>query len=93
MPNLPDRFRLGKTLATPAALACCEQHGISPQSLLRRHVQGDWGGLCVEDQRANEVALQCGGRLMSSYQLAGDRVWVITEADRSATTLLLPDEY
>lgn len=89
----PDRFPLGQTLATPAALACCERHGISPRTLLRRHGQGDWGGLTVEDQRANEVALESGGRLMSSYQLGQDRVWVISEADRSATTLLLPAEY
>jgi hypothetical protein len=93
MPSLPNRFPLGRTLSTPAALACCERHGISPQSLLCRHGQGDWGGLCVEDQRANEVALQSGGRLMSSYQLGPDRIWIITEADRSATTLLLPEEY
>lgn len=93
MSSPPDRFPLGQTLATPAALACCERHGIAPRTLLRRHGQGDWGGLCVEDQRTNELALASGGRLMSSYQMGRDRVWVITEADRSATTLLLPEEY
>lgn len=93
MPTPPDRFPLGQTLSTPGALACCARHGVSPHDLLRRHGQGDWGSLCVEDRRANEVALHSGGRLMSSYQLGGDRVWVITEADRAATTLLLPDEY
>lgn len=63
-------------------------------SLLARHVSGDWGQLDAEDQAANEQALAYGTRILSAYDLAtGERVWIITEADRSATTLLLPSEY
>ena len=63
-------------------------------SLLARHVSGDWGQLDAEDQAANEQALAHGARILSAYDLAtGTRIWIITEADRSATTLLLPGEY
>jgi hypothetical protein len=62
--------------------------------VLARHVSGDWGELPVEDIAANELALLTGKRLLSSYALPGDgKVWVITEADRSSTTILLPNEY
>ena len=63
-------------------------------SLLARHVAGDWGDVDAEDRAANERALKDGSRLLSAYELpTGERVWIITEADRSATTLLLPHEY
>lgn len=63
-------------------------------SLITRHVSGDWGQLDAEDREANEQALVYGARLLSAYELAtGERVWIITEADRSATTILLPREY
>lgn len=87
------RFQLGRVLATPGALAVLERVEVTPSSLLRRHVRGDWGDLCPEDRQANEEALKVGSRLLSSYKVADDKVWVITEADRSATTLLLPEEY
>ena len=62
--------------------------------LLARHVAGDWGDLDAADRRANEDALAADARLLSAYVLpSGVRLWVITEADRSATTLLLPEEY
>jgi hypothetical protein len=61
---------------------------------LRRHFAGDWGDVCAEDRRANELALAFGQRLLSSYRdRNGIHFWIVTEADRSATTILLPDEY
>ena len=87
-------FPLARTLATPQVLAVLEAHGVAPASLLERHARGDWGELCPEDVEANREALREGLRLLSSYRLAdGVKVWVITEADRSATTLLMPDDY
>ena len=87
-------FPLGRTVATPGALGALALAGVLPRSLLGRHVCGDWGELDEEDWRTNGQALSTGGRLLSAYVLPdGVRVWVITEADRSATTLLLPEEY
>ena len=60
---------------------------------LHRHSQGDWGELLPEDAIANDLALEQGGRLFSAYGLGRDRFWVITEADRSLTTVLLPNDY
>ena len=81
-------------MATPGALELLAEHGASPAVLLVRHQTGDWGeGLDDEDQQANEDALRWGTRLLSCYLLEGERLWIITEADRSVTTLLLPDEY
>jgi hypothetical protein len=85
---------LGRTLATPGALRALEEAGEDPRRLLARHSTGDWGELDHEDWQANNRALREGARLLSAYSLrSGLRVWVITEADRSATTLLLPEEY
>lgn len=90
----PPRFPLGQVVATPGALAVLEARGLSAADLLARHQAGDWGDVSPQDLRANELALQRGYRLLSSYTLAkGVRIWVITEADRAATTLLLPSEY
>ncbi len=93
----PVRFALGQVLATPAALALLEQHGINLFDLLARHASGDWGDVGAEDAQANEAALIYGSRLLSCYTLApGDansRVWLISEADRSSTTALMPSEY
>ncbi len=62
--------------------------------LLQRHLDGDWGDISEEDREANNLALQNGGRLLSAYRMgSGVKLWVITEADRSVTTVLLPDEY
>lgn len=60
---------------------------------LSRHRSGDWGDLCPEDIQANEEALMEGGRLLSAYGSGHDRFWIITEADRSVTTVLMPDDY
>ncbi|NQU24002.1 MAG: hypothetical protein HQ567_22190 [Candidatus Nealsonbacteria bacterium] len=88
------KFQLGQTVATPAALEALEASGQEPDFFLDRHVQGDWGNVGDEDKAANEEALLNGERLLSVYTtLLGARLWVITEADRSATTILLPEEY
>ena len=90
----PTLFGVGQIVATPGALAALEKTGETAAQFLARHVTGDWGELPVEDRTENYLSVQHGFRLLSSYRtLAGDRVWVITEADRSVTTILLPDEY
>jgi hypothetical protein len=87
-------FSLGRTVATPGALEALAAAGTSPLALLARHAAGDWGELGPEDCRANAWVLAHGERLLSAYRLAtGERLWIITERDRSATTLLLPAEY
>lgn len=88
------RFSLGRTLATPGAVSAMEAAGNLPADFLDRHVRGDWGDVDDEDQEANEAALREGTRILSSYRTRkGAKLWVITEADRSATTILLPEEY
>jgi hypothetical protein len=67
--------------------------GAHPFDYLARHATGDWGELCAFDRRQNEIALRDGCRVLSSYDVSAERVWVITEADRSVTTILLPEEY
>lgn len=87
-------FPLGQVVATPGALATLARHQTTTSELLARHSHGDWGELCSQDQQANQEAVADGTRILSSYQLDGvSTVWVITEADRSATCFLLPDEY
>ena len=87
-------FALGQVVATPGALDTLREAGIDPSALLTRHVTGDWGELPEEDLEANREALAQGYRLLSNYPLeTGERVWIITEWDRSYTTLLRPDEY
>lgn len=90
----PSRFALGRVLATPGALLALEKAGQQPQEFLDRHAHGDWGEVDSQDAKENDFSLQSGLRLLSSYTtVAGDKLWIITEADRSATTLLLPEEY
>jgi len=87
-------FSLGQTLTTPGALVVMQGMDISPLSLLSRHQHGDWGDLDDEDKAENETSLKENFRIFSSYNLAEKiKLWVITEADRSATTILLPEEY
>lgn len=87
-------FSLGEVYATQGAMAALEERRLAPDHFLARHVTGDWGELCAEDQAANQDALTHGLRLLSSYKLdAAQKLWIITEADRSSTTLLLPEEY
>lgn len=85
---------LGRTVATPGALAALEQAGESPTTYLDRHAAGDWGDVGTEDYQENELSLDKELRLFSVYHTrCGDTLWVITEADRSATTILMPAEY
>jgi len=87
-------FELGQVVATPGALEAMEQAGADPGGLLRRHVTGDWGDLCKEDKAENDFSVSRRLRILSAYTLPdGVKVWLITEADRSATTFLLPEEY
>ena len=84
---------LGRVLATPGALKVLSDAGEDPSGYLARHASGDWGEVPPEDARENERSLEHGRRLLSSYPAGEARVWVITEADRSITTILLPEEY
>lgn len=86
-------FKLGSIVATPGALQLCEQLKINPLSLIDRHAAGDWGDLCAEDVQANADAIATVGRVLSSYVIQGEKLYVITKWDRSATTLLLASEY
>lgn len=92
--NAHLKFPLGQTVATPGALEAFRKSSETPLPYLLRHAKGDWGKLCDEDKRLNDDAVGNGTRLLSSYHLrSGEVVWVITESDRSVTTVLLPSEY
>lgn len=86
-------FSLGKCVATAGALRALELLNVQPGTLLRRHQSGDWQGMSRSDQAANREAIKHGARVFSAYKLDAIRVYVITEADRSSTTILLPSEY
>lgn len=87
-------FKLGQIVATPAALAVLKKVGQEPDEFLTRHANREWGDLDEDDRRENDYGLEHGFRLLSAYRTdAGDRLWIITEADRTVTTLLLPEEY
>jgi hypothetical protein len=88
------RFPLGRIVATPGALAALEEAGEIPDTFLKRHVTGDWGEVDEHDRQENEFSVAHGFRLLSAYTVTnGTKLWIITEADRSATTILLPSEY
>jgi len=96
------RFSLGQLFYTPGAQETLQEYQASPFDLVNRHVRGDWGDVCADDAQANEEALTIGARLLSAYVLpppegsdlsTAAKIWIITEADRSVTTLLLPEEY
>lgn len=86
------RVVLGRTLATPGVL---EKTTPADRNIaFNRHARGDWGDVCTADWRQNDWALRNGERLLSVYHaVSGTKFWIITEADRSATTVLLPEEY
>lgn len=86
-------FKLGQLVSTPGALSFCTAHAINPAELLKRHVSGDWGDLDAHDTQANVHAIQHDLRILSSYKFKNEKLWIITEADRSSTCLLLPEEY
>ena len=102
------RFPLGQIVATPGALELLQETGFSAAALVSRHVHGDWGDLCDEDRAENDFAVTRRLRILSCYRLVDAErlaatpkdkrsslpaIWIITEADRSVTTLLRPDEY
>jgi hypothetical protein len=84
---------LGRVVATPGALQVLAEAGEEPFSYLARHASGDWGDLDAHDRGENERSLNHGWRVLSSYPVGKRTVWIITEADRSVTTILLPEEY
>lgn len=87
-------FALGQLCATPGALAALERSGEPPLAFLARHVTGDWGNVSEHDRQVNEVAVREGNAILSSYKTRLDEaIWIITEADRSVSTVLLPSEY
>ena len=88
------RFSLGRIVATPGAIEALAEAADDPRPYFKRHVNGDWGDVPEEDAKENELSMREGFRILSSYKLStGVKIWVITEADRSATTILLPSEY
>ncbi len=88
-------FALGRVVATPGALSALEEAGVEALGLLRRHAAGDWGEVPACDAKENDRSLKQGLRVLSSYPVdkSDGKVWIITEADRSSTCLLLPSEY
>jgi hypothetical protein len=91
--NTKPLFELGQVVATPAAIAAMEQLRIEPRQLLDRHVSGDFGDIDDEDRKTNEDAIDEGCRILSAYKFGKKAIWVITEADRNSTCILLPSEY
>jgi len=93
-PSSIARFTLGATFITPAAQDMLMSAGQTAIEFLRRHVSGDWSGLSERDAQQNERSLHEGLRILSAYRTSnGEKLWIITEADRSSTTILLPSEY
>ncbi|MGE8364248.1 hypothetical protein [Cupriavidus sp.] len=95
LPTFPrPRLPLGRLLATPAAFNALQTAGVSIFALVNRHARGDWGDVSDEDRQHNNLAAGAGQRALFSYPLPdGQKVWIITEWDRSATTVLLPEDY
>ena len=93
------KFQLGTLAATPGAISAMAEGGCGPEALLRRHQTGDWGDVCQEDKELNDAAISCEGdcdnqqRVLSVYEIGKTTLWVITEWDRSITTILRPNEY
>lgn len=92
--NKRQLFAYGDVVTTPKAQAELQKAGVTWLEYFIRHITGDWGDLCQEDKEANEQALVSRLRILSAYKLpTGEKLWIITEADRSATTILKPNEY
>lgn len=91
---IASQFPLGAIVITDGASEELERLGKQPEEYIMRHASRDWGDLCEEDKQANDYACDNGGRLLSAYETSPERkVWIITESDRSATTVLTPEEY
>jgi hypothetical protein len=104
--RLKPLFHPGKLLITPVALAALRENGVPVIRIMLRHIAGDWGTVSDNDRQQNDLSIAAGLRLLSIYRLpddkrllssyavpSGRKVWIVTEADRSTTTILLPDEY
>jgi len=95
-PSIQALFALGRTVATPGALALLGQLEVAPLTLLVRHQTGEWAEMCQEDQAMNRLAVAQGLRVFSSFELCSGpvshKVWIITEWDRSVTTILMPED-
>lgn len=91
---MKQKVELGRILATPDALAALQESGQSPAEFLERHAAQDWGDVCSEDWKLNDLALVQGDRLLSSYRTRKNVViWIVTEWDHSVTTIMLPENY
>ena len=86
-------FELGQIVSTPGAIALMSENEINGVELLTRHCTGDWGDLDKHDKKENDFSVKNGFRILSSYNISDDKIYVITEADRSVTTFLLPEDY
>lgn len=97
MSNKRELFPIGNTLMTRGVKMLLDENTLVPKlitnDIISRHASGDWGDVDEEDSATNDRAIKNGDRLVSSYTISGEKVWVITEADRSSTTVLLPSEY
>ena len=93
--QIAARVELGRLVATAGAIDAFAEAGVTPREFLCRHQHGDWGEVSADDKAENESSLREGFRLLSAYSLPHTerKIWIITEADRSATTILLPEEY
>jgi hypothetical protein len=91
---MAGKFLLGQVVSTPGALDALSRAGQDAWEFLNRHAAGDWGEIGEHDRRENELSVKQGFRILSAYKLADrTRIWIITEADRSSTCVLLPEEY
>lgn len=93
MKILEPLFELGETCATPAVIQLAATHGQTLYPWIRKHHCGEWGDLCDHDKTANDEALETGDRILSAYQISGRKIYIITEHDRSRTTIMLAEEY
>lgn len=87
------KFKLGQTVMTRGISDFIKEENITLDEVMNRHVSGDWGDISEDDKQANEDGLDGGDRLLSAYELGGRKIWIISEADRSVTTVLFPEEY
>ena len=92
-PRTRPLFPLGQIVATPGVLEHFDRYEINAQLFIERHQCGDWGCVGPEDAQENDLSVEHGFRVLSAYDIAGERVWIITEADRSSTCILFPSEY
>ena len=93
MTILEPKFKIGEAYATAAVTQWAGEQAIDLTKLMWRHHCGEWGDLCDDDKTANDEALENGDRILSTYQISGRKIFIITEHDRSRTTIMLSSEY